>query len=166
LHRLRVGAASIDARAVDQRHLVLTVEQRPETSSRNQEVEDVKQAVVQGYINGVFLQTDLALMEKYWHPDCDICQYQNGKMVRIPAITYFREASKRVKAPYDPTVTHTFVDVRVKGYAAVAVVEIRSLGAYRYTDFLNLYKFADGWRIQPLDATSALAFFTAWARET
>ncbi len=113
----------------------------------NRDVEDVKQAVVQGYINGVFLKTDMALIEKYWHADCDIYQYRDGKMVRVPAVAYFREASTRIQRPYDATVTYTFLDVRVKDYAAVAIVEIKSHGTYRYTDFLNLYKLDDGWKI-------------------
>lgn len=111
------------------------------------ELEDVKQAVIEGYINGVFLKTDLTLIEKYWHPECDIYQYQGGKLAKIPAVAQFRELSTKVKAPYDPTVTYSFLDVHVKGYAALAIVEIHSHGAYRYTDILNLYKFDDGWKI-------------------
>ncbi len=116
-------------------------------ASRNGDVEDVKQAVVQGYVDGVFLKTDMALIEKYWHADCDIYQYRDGKLVKVPAVASFREAGKRIQKPYDATVTYKFVDVRVKDYAAIAIVEINSHGAYRYTDFLNLYKFDDGWKI-------------------
>ena len=49
--------------------------------------------------------------------------------------------------PLDPRVTYKFVDVKVTGYAAIAIIKIFSNGKQIYTDYMCLYKFDNGWKI-------------------
>jgi ketosteroid isomerase-like protein len=44
-------------------------------------------------------------------------------------------------------VTHRIPDVSVSGQAAVARVEVMFDGRHVYTDYMSLYRFAEGWRI-------------------
>jgi hypothetical protein len=55
-------------------------------------------------------------------------------------------ARKNPDAPR-PAIKAEFPVVNVTGNAAVARVEIYRDGKHTFTDYLSLYKFADGWMI-------------------
>ena len=71
---------------------------------------------------------------------------QNEKLTKIPAKGWVDRMAKNPK-PLDPNVTYKFSDVKVTGYAGIAVVEIYTSGKHLYTDYMCLYKFSDGWKI-------------------
>lgn len=110
------------------------------------EIERVKKAVVEAYIEGIFLQGNAKLLKKGWHPNCDIVIFENGGITKLPAKYWIERLEKNPK-PLDPYVTYQFIYVSVTGYAAVAIIEIFSKGKQIYTDYMCLYKFKEGWMI-------------------
>lgn len=110
------------------------------------EIENVKKTVVEAYVEGIFLQGNAKLLKKGWHPDCDIVIFENGEITKLPAKYWIDRLEKNPK-PLDPSVTYKFIDVKVTGYAAIAIIEIFSDGKQVYTDYMCLYKFKDGWKI-------------------
>jgi len=110
------------------------------------EIENVKKTVVEAYVEGIFLQGNAKLLKKGWHPECDIVIFQNGGITKLPAKYWIDRLEKNPK-PLDPSVTYKFIDVKVTGYAAIAIIEIYSDGKQVYTDYMCLYKFNDGWKI-------------------
>ena len=110
------------------------------------EVERVKNRIVESYVKGIFLKGDYKLLKEGWHPDCDIVIFDNGKLQKLPA-KYWVDRLKENPKPLDPTVTYKFTDVKITGYAALAIVEIYSNGNHLYTDYMCLYKFNKKWKI-------------------
>jgi len=110
------------------------------------ENENVKEVIVEAYVNGIFLNGDYKLVKKGWHPDCDIVTFENDKLNKLPA-KYWVDRLKMHPKPLDPSVTYKIIDVKVTGYAAIAIIEIFSKGELLYTDYMCLYKFKDGWKI-------------------
>lgn len=121
------------------------------TTSKNNfedsvEVENIKKTVVEAYVEGIFLQGNAKLLKKGWHPECDIVIFENGGITKLPAKYWVDRLEKNPK-PLDPMVTYKFIDVKVTGYAAIAIIEIFSNGKQIYTDYMCLYKFKEGWKI-------------------
>lgn len=110
------------------------------------DIKNIKKTVVEAYVEGIFLKGDAELLKKGWHPDCDIVIFENGRITKLPA-KYWVERLEKNPKPLDPMVTYKFTDVKVTGYAAIAIIEIFTGGKQLYTDYMCLYKFNDGWKI-------------------
>ena len=110
------------------------------------EQELIKKVIKEAYVEGIFLQGNAELLKKGWHPECDIVIFENGGITKLPA-KYWIDRLEKTPKPLDPSVTYNFVDVKVTGYAAIAIIEIFSGGKQIYTDYMCLYKFKDGWKI-------------------
>jgi len=110
------------------------------------QVAAVKKTVVDAYIDGIFLKGDAGAVKKGWHAECDIVIFQNGTLKKLPA-TYWVKRLTEHPGPLNPRVTYKFAHVHVNGYAAIATVEVFDGEKPLYMDFMNLYKFEDGWKI-------------------
>ena len=115
------------------------------------EEEAVKTVIVNGYIKGIYLLGDTGMIRSNWHEDCDIVYLdpQSRTLLKAPAAKYFIDHFTKQPGPLNEHISYDFTEIRVTGYAAVATVEIFNEDRSRhiYTDYLNLYKFPDGWRI-------------------
>lgn len=115
--------------------------------SQNQnEIDAVKQIVVEAYVDGLFNKANVKAIKNGFHEDCDIVVLKDDKIRKIKAAAWIEKFEKDPK-PLFPGTQYEFTDVRVAGYAAIAVVEIYQKEKHIYTDFLNLYKFASGWKV-------------------
>lgn len=110
------------------------------------EIQNVQHVVIESYVNGIFLKGDYKLVKKGWHPDCDIVILENGKLKKLPA-QYWVDRLKKHPEPLDTDITYKFIDVKVTGYSAIAIIDIFSKGKPLYTDYMCLYKFKDAWKI-------------------
>ena len=111
------------------------------------EKEAVKKVIIDGYISGVFLKGDPKMVKKNWHEACDMLDFQDGKMKKIPAALWVDHFEKK-PGPYNENITYEFTDIQISGYAAIATVEIYNIDKSKhiYTDYMCLYKFDDGWK--------------------
>lgn len=112
----------------------------------NPEKEAIKKAIIDAYINGVFLKGDASLIKKGCHPDCDVLILAQGSLMKIPAYSWVDRLEKN-PGPVHAGTTYEFTDIHVTGYAGLAVVEIFQEGKPIYTDYISLYKFEDGWKL-------------------
>jgi hypothetical protein len=112
-----------------------------------------KQAVVQviteAYINGVHAKPDAAAMRRGFHPDFRMLVLADGKM---SAVTLDEWAGRVEKSAGNanavrPAIKAEFPQVDIAGGAASVRVEVFRDGKHTFTDYLLLYKFADGWKI-------------------
>ena len=114
----------------------------------SEEEEAVKKAVLEGYIEGIFLKGDADLVKKNWHEECEIVVYRDGELEKIPVTRWIEHLEEHPGPPMpDVKVIYEFDDVKVVGYAAFAVVKVFYDGKQKYTDLLNLYLFESGWKI-------------------
>ncbi len=120
-------------------------------AQENHETEkaEIKKVIVNSYVDGVFNKGDAAAIKKSWYYDCDIVVFQKGvwgSIFKLPAY-FFVERFENKPGPLRAGTTYEFTYVHVAGYAGIAVIEIFQEGKHIYTDFLNLYKFDEGWKI-------------------
>ena len=109
------------------------------------------QAVIQtAYIDGIYNERDTDKIMSGIHDDFNMLVLDNNTLGKVTIQQWVEgiERSKR-EHPEPPTVpfTHECNLVQVVGNTAVAQVEVFSGDRHLYTDFMSLYKFADGWKI-------------------
>ena len=109
----------------------------------------VIQVITDAYINGVHAKPDPAAMRRGFHPDFRMLVLTDGKM---SAVTLDEWAGRVEKGAANPTAARPaikaeFPQVDVTETAASVRVEVFRDGKHTFTDYLLLYKFADGWKI-------------------
>jgi ketosteroid isomerase-like protein len=109
----------------------------------------VIQVITDAYINGVHAKPDPAAMRRGFHPDFRMLVLTDGKM---SAVTLDEWAGRVEKGAANPTAARPaikaeFPQVDVTDTAASVRVEVFRDGKHTFTDYLLLYKFADGWKI-------------------
>lgn len=114
----------------------------------NNEKEAIKKAIVEGYIEGIFTKGNVEMIKKGWHEECEIFVLKNSKLQKVDVKYWLNHFEKNPGALIkDKKVTYEFEDIKVTGYAAVAVVKVFYDGKQKYTDYMNLYKFEEGWKV-------------------
>ena len=111
---------------------------------------EVKAVIQSAYLEGVHVKLDAAKMRKGFHPDFRMLVLKDGKMSAVPLEEWISRMELREKENPNaarPAIKAEFPMVNVTGNAAVARVEIYRDGKHTFTDYLSLYKFADGWLI-------------------
>ena len=111
---------------------------------------DVRAVIQSAYVDGVHVKLDPAAMRKGFHPDFRMLVLKDGKMTAVTLeewITRMEAGAKKNPDAPRPAIKAEFPVVNVTGNAAVARVEIYRDGKHTFTDYLSLYKFADGWMI-------------------
>ena len=96
-----------------------------------------------------------AAMRRGFHPDFEMLALRDGKLARLTLANWIAgmEARNLKEPPPKPApeapreTTAKFVTVEITGTAATCKVELWRGGKQVFTDFLALYKFADGWKI-------------------
>lgn len=129
--------------------LVLAATATATAADEGAEREAIKAVVRTAYVEGVHARGDSALMRQGFHPDFRMLTLRDGAMTAVTLDEWaarIDKASRERKDPRPP-VEHEFTQVDVTGNAAVARVEIRRGGKHVFTDYLSLYRFADGWKI-------------------
>ena len=114
----------------------------------------VVRAVTEAYVDGIHNFRDPAAIRNGFHPDFEMLILKDGKLEKLPLAQWIEriEAQNAKEAPPSPAsgkraVSAEFPVVEVAGTAAFCRVELTRDGKHLFTDFLNLYKFADGWKI-------------------
>ena len=114
------------------------------------EAAGVKAVVQSAYVEGVHVQLDPTRMRKGFHPDFRMLVLKDGKMTAVPLEEWISRMEARARdnpnAP-KPAIKAEYPIVNVTGDAAVVRVELFRDGKHTFTDYLSLYKFADGWLI-------------------
>ena len=110
----------------------------------------VMSVVEEAYVKGVHADPNGEAMRKGFHADF-IMFVQDGekitKVTRDEWITRIEAAKAKNSGAPKPVVKHEFPVVEVSGKAAFVRVELHRDGKHVFTDFISLYKFADGWKI-------------------
>jgi ketosteroid isomerase-like protein len=109
----------------------------------------VIQVITDAYINGVHAKPDAAAMRRGFHPDFRMLVLTDGKMTAITLDEWAGRVEKSAASPNAtrPAIKAEFPEVNVTGNTASARVEVYRDGKHTFTDYLLLYKFADGWKI-------------------
>jgi hypothetical protein len=106
---------------------------------------EIIKAVENAYINGVFIKGDAAAMKKGWHADSTMYINADGQLRKWAIKNWIKSIEQKGAA--DPTIKYEFPFVKYTENTAVVKVHIHQKGKHKYSDYLTLYKFKDGWKI-------------------
>jgi ketosteroid isomerase-like protein len=114
------------------------------------EQEAVRKVIEAAYINGIHKDWDAAAARAGFHPEFVMLIREKDGIRKLPIAEWTVSIEeKKKKQPEGPQyeITHEIPMVDVTGDAAVARVELYRDGKHIYTDYMSLYKFADGWKM-------------------
>lgn len=110
-------------------------------------------AVVQAaYVDGIHNFRDPEAIRTGFHPDFEMLILRDGNLEKLPIAKWIESIEARNAKEPPPTdgkraTEASYPRVEVTGSAAVCKVELVRGGKLVFTDYLSLYKFADGWKI-------------------
>ncbi len=108
----------------------------------------IKQLVQQAYVDGLLNLGDLERTRAGFHPDFVLLGLRNGQLTRFPIADWIASCEKQKAAGQKPPLTTIRkISVDITGTAAAVRLELDRAGKLVYTDYLSLYKFAEGWKI-------------------
>ena len=107
--------------------------------------EEIRQAVTDAYINGVFIKGDAEAMKKGWHAESNMFINAGDKLNKWPVKNWIKVIEQQ--GPVDPNAKYEFPIIDYTENTAVVKVEVSMKGKLTYSDYLTLYKFKDGWKI-------------------
>jgi ketosteroid isomerase-like protein len=114
------------------------------------EQEAVKKVIEAAYINGFHKDWDAAAAREGFHPEFVMLILEKNAIRKLPIAEWADSIEeKKKKQPEGPQYKIEFEIpmVDVTGNAAVAKIELHRDGKHIFTDYMSLYKFADGWKI-------------------
>ncbi len=128
--------------------LALVLVAAPALAAAADDAADVRAVVESAYVRGVHASFDAEAMRKGFHPDFRMYVLRDGALTAVSRDEWIGRLEGRAREEArSPRVEADFPVVDVTGDTAVVRVELRRDGKHAFTDYLSLYRFADGWRI-------------------
>lgn len=110
----------------------------------------VRAVIDESYVRGIHNERDPELIRKGFHPSF-VMLIPSEEGIRTMSIeewiTSIEKAKKENPSAKREPVTSEIPVVNLAGSAAVARIEIYRGDKHLFTDYMSLYRFADGWKI-------------------
>ena len=109
----------------------------------------IKQVVTSAYIEGIQNNGSVEDIRKGFHPTFTMLRLTENEIKPYPIEEWITAIEKRKKegASSPPRAEGKFVSVDITGNASVVKLDLFREGKRTFTDYLVLYKFAEGWLI-------------------
>ncbi len=88
---------------------------------------------------------DIEAIKKGFHPEFNMLILRENTLVKYPLEEWIKSIKKR-GYPSTGVVAWDILNIDITGNAAVVKVKI-DISIRKYSDYLSLYKFKDGWKI-------------------
>ena len=112
------------------------------------EAKDARAVVEAAYVRGVHASFSAEAMRKGFHPDFRMYTLRDGALSFVTRDEWIARLEKRAaEDTRKPQIQSEYPVVDVTGNTAVVRVELHRDGKHVFTDYLSLYRFADGWKI-------------------
>lgn len=118
----------------------------------NEEQILIKETIQKSYVDGLQNKGEVADIEKGFHPGFNLLGVRNDMLTKFPIYSWLE--SHEMRKAKDPTlpsdedkVTCNYLTIDVTGNAAMAKIELVKHKKVIFTDYLQLYKFEEGWKI-------------------
>jgi hypothetical protein len=116
------------------------------------EKQEIKNVIQTAYVDGLQNKGNVEDIEKGFHPGFNLLGVNQNMLTKYPIYSWLESFKKRKeKDPTPPTdeqkITCKYLSVDVTGNAAMAKIELHRNNELLFTDYLQLYKFEEGWKI-------------------
>ncbi len=112
----------------------------------DEEKDAIQEVVIEGYIGPIFKSGDIEAIKKGFHPKFNMLILRENNLVKYPLEEWIKSIKKR-EYPTKDVVVWDIIIIDITGNAAVVKVKINISNQRKYSDYLSLYKFKDGWKI-------------------
>jgi hypothetical protein len=122
---------------------------QPAASTQQADEESIKLVINSAYIAGIQNNGNVDDIRKGFHPSFNMLRVVDNEVKPYPIEEWITaiEQKKKDGVPNIAPATGKFINIDITGTAAVAKLEIYRQDKKIFTDYLVLYKFAEGWRI-------------------
>lgn len=107
--------------------------------------EDIEQAVVRGYVDGIWREASEEKVRSGFHPSFVMHALRDGEVTNVTLDAWLERLN--LTGEGNPRIRHELEVLSHSGSAAATRVEIFEGERHLYTDYLGLYRFDDGWKI-------------------
>ncbi|SRR6056297_176027 len=118
-----------------------------------EEKENIKQVIQTAYVDGLqnYVST-IDEIEAGFHPGFNLLGVRNNALTKFPIYSWVNSVEARKKKhpegrPEEEKITCKYKSIDITGNAAMAKIELYQKDKKLFTDYLQLYKFEEGWRI-------------------
>lgn len=116
------------------------------------EKDAIKSTIQKAYVDGLQNKGEVQDIKKGFHEGFNLLGVQNNHLTKYPIYSWIESFEKRKKDnPNPPTenekITCNYLLIDITGNAAMAKIELLRDGKLLFTDYLQLYKFEEGWKI-------------------
>jgi len=118
----------------------------------NNEEDAIKKVIQTAYVDGLQNKGNTEDIENGFHPGFNLLGVNHNMLTKFPIYSWIQSfEGRKVKDPTPPTddqiVTCKYLLIDVTGNAAMAKIELHRNTELLFTDYLQLYKFDEGWKI-------------------
>ena len=110
----------------------------------------VQKVIQEAYADGLINTGNVDAARDGFHPGFAILGVRNNSLWKYPIYSWIESVEQRKeegKIPPEEKVTFQYPLIDITGNAAIAKIEFFEGENLKYTDYLSLYKFEEGWRI-------------------
>lgn len=112
----------------------------------------IKETIQKSYVDGLQNKGEVSDIEKGFHPGFNLLGVNRDMLTKYPIYSWVQSHEMRkIKDPTPPSkedkVTCNYLNIDVTGNAAMAKIELVKHKKVIFTDYLQLYKFEEGWKI-------------------
>lgn len=116
------------------------------------EKEAIKTVIQTAYVDGLQNNGEVKDIENGFHPGFNLLGINHDMLTKFPIYSWIESFEKRKeKDPGLPAkeekITCDFLLIDVTGNAAMAKIQLNRNNNLLFTDYLQLYKFEEGWKI-------------------
>ena len=110
----------------------------------------IKKVIQDAYADGIGNNGDVEAMKKGFHPGFAILGFSKNSLWKYPIYRWVEAVEGRIKEgkyPPEEKITFKYPLIDIVGNAAIVKIEYYQGEKLKYTDYLSLYKFEQGWKI-------------------
>lgn len=107
----------------------------------------IRAVIEESYIRGIHVDGDVEAIRSGFHPEFVMLIFEEGGIRRLPIGEWIESIEKRGDTYPREGIGHEIEILDVTGDAAVARIDLYREGTHLFTDYMSLYRFADGWKI-------------------
>jgi hypothetical protein len=117
------------------------------------EAENIKEVIQTAYVDGLQnYESSIDEIKAGFHPGFKLLGVKNNRLTKYPIYSWVESVKQKMAKnpegrPEGEKITCKYKSIDVTGNAAMAKIELYQKDKKLFTDYLQLYKFEEGWRI-------------------
>lgn len=116
------------------------------------EKKQIQNVIQTAYVDGLQNKGNVEDIEKGFHPGFNLLGVRDNMLTKFPIYSWLDTFKKRKEQDPNPPaedqkITCDYLLIDITGNAAMAKIQLKRDGNLLFTDYLQLYKFEDGWKI-------------------